>query len=166
MPDTVINPATGAPYYAGTVDDIKKQVRLLSLRGGRAAPPSVSDEMILYYMGLAESLINGVLQEYYFTPVRQYRHAMPGGDTVLVYPAQVVSIAQRYTAALLIEAEFQNIDPNSAGDLGSRFSDECKQMLHSLTSYNVRLPGQTQKSGWGRTALPTMQPGLPPEQTW
>ena len=161
-----VNPRTNQEYYAGTVEDIKKQVRLLSMRGGRAQAPTLSDEYIAYYMDLAEQYIDGGLQEYYFTPIRPYNQTMPDGSTVLVFPNQIRVLAQKWTAALILEAEFQNIDPNVAGDLSEKYISDCKQQLHKLNLYNIRLPGQTVKSGWGRTAIPSMQPGLPPEPTW
>lgn len=162
----IINPRTGQGYYAQSVTDIKNQVRILALRGGRAQPATLSDDMIYYYMDLAEQHIDSGLQELYMVPIRPYNHKMPNGETVLTFPSMIKILAQKFTAALILEAEFQNIDPNVAGDLGDRYLTECKQQLHRLTSYNVRVIGQTIKSGWGRTAIPSMQPGLPPEPSW
>lgn len=158
-----INPRTGQEYYAGSVADIEKICKVLRIGGGRLE--QITPEIVYFYMNMAEETIDGYLEEYYFVPIKLYRQKMPDGTTKTIFPGRVRRLAQYWAAGLLLTSEFQNLEPN-ANESATSYIEDSRKELFQMTLYNQRIPGQVYKSSWSRTMMPTMQPGLPPEQNW
>lgn len=161
MPDE-INERTGQCYYAGSAQDVKTICQVLNLDGGRLQ--RVTPEKIYYYMDMAEQMIDGYLEEYYFTPIRQYNLIMPDGTTKLVFPSRLRTIARYYSAGLLLQSEFQALEPNANESVQTYLADSKKELLQ-MTVYNQRIPGQRWKSAVSRTMPPTMQPAQIPNES-
>lgn len=158
-----INPRTGQEYYCGSVKDIQELCRVLNIGDGKAQ--KINSNTVRYYMDMVELLIDGYLQEYYFTPIRPYNQMMPNGQVVKMFPGRVRVCAQQWAAGLMMQSEFQKIDSNSNENV-DKYIESARKEIHQMNLYNQRIPGQVYKSGWGRSAIPTMQPGIPPEPLW
>ena len=91
-----INPRTGQEYYCGSVKDIQELCRVLNIGDGKAQ--KINSNTVRYYMDMVELLIDGYLQEYYFTPIRPYNQMMPNGQVVKMFPGRVRVCAQQWAA--------------------------------------------------------------------
>ena len=158
-----INPKTGQVWYAGSYQDIVNICRVLNLDGGRLQ--KVTPDLVYFYMDMIENTIDSMLEEYYFTPIRPYNQVMPDGKLKQIFPGGLRRLAQYWTSAMLIQSEFQQLDPNQ-NEAVTSYIEESRREIYRYTFYNQRIPGQRYKSSWSRTMLPTMQPGMPPEQNW
>ena len=156
-----VNPTTGQCWYAGSAQSVKTIVAVLNLDGGRLQ--KVTPEKIYFYMDMGEQVIDGYLQEYYFTPIRPYNQAMPDGTTKLVFPGRLRRIAQYLAAGLMLQSEFQALEPNANESVQAYIEDSKKELLQ-LTIYNQRIPGQTIKSAVSRTMPPSLQPAMTPTE--
>lgn len=163
MYPTQINKRTGQQYYAGSAKDVQQLCRVLNIGDGKAQ--QITTDTVRHYMDMAELLIDGYLQQYYFTPIRPYNHMMPSGNVEKIFPGRVRVCAQQWAAGLLMQSQFQQLDANTNQAVNKLLQDAKKQ-IHQMNLYNQRIPGQLYKSGWGRTAIPTMQPGIPPQPLW
>lgn len=158
-----INPRTGQEYYCGSVKDIQQLCRVLNIGDGKAQ--RINTDVVRHYMDMAQMLIDGYLQQYYFTPIRPYNQAMPNGRIVKMFPGRVRICAQQWAAGLLLQSQFQQLQTNT-NQAANKFIQDARKQIHQMNLYNQRIPGQIYKSGWGRTAIPTMQPGIPPQPLW
>ena len=156
-----INERTGQPYYAGSADNIKSLTTVLGLDGGRLS--RITPEKIYYYMNLAEEYIDGYLEEYYFTPILQKSQWFPNNVTKLVFPVRIVRCAQYLAAGLMLQSEFQALEPN-ANESVQTYINDSKKELYMMTIYNTRLQGQTIKNAL-HTAPPSMMPAMPPNDS-
>ena len=164
MSQPEINPRTGQEFYSHSIEEMKMICRAVNMDGGRLQ--QLTNDTIHFYMNKAEEIIDGALEQYYFTPIRPYSKMMPDGNVRIEFPGKIRNIAQYMAAGLLYVAEFSNVGANT-NDTSTVFMEEAKKDLYSMNLNNQRISGQRIKSdSWGRTALPTMMPGLPPEQTW
>jgi len=160
---TEINPRTGQEYYCGSTKDVIELCRVLNIGNGKAQKNNLNT--VRFYMDQVEYLIDGYLQEYYFVPIRPYNQMMPNGNVVKMFPGRVRVCAQQWAAGLMMQSEFQDLDANM-NDAVNRYIENARKEIHQMNLYNQRIPGQVYKSGWGRSAIPTMQPGIPPEPLW
>ena len=158
-----INPITEQQYYCGSWQDVRQLCHVLNIGQGKAQ--KLKPETVRYYMQQVQQLINGYLQQYYFVPIRPYNLAMPNGKTKKIFPGRVRTMAQQWAAGLLLKSEFQELDQNQ-NQASDSYIEQAKRECHACCLFNQRIPGQVYKSGWGRTALPGMQPGIPPEPLW
>ena len=157
-----INPTTGQCWYAGSVQSVKTIVAVLNLDGGRLQ--KITPEKIYFYMDMAEQTIDGYLSEYYFTPIRPYNQTMPDGVTKLVFPGRLRRIAQYLAAGLMLQSEFQALEPNINESVQGYIEDSKKELLQ-LTMFNQRIPGQCFKSAVSRTMPHSMQPAMTPTES-
>lgn len=156
-----INLRTGGPYYAGSYENIIMICKVLNIDGGRLA--RINPDRIRYFMDLVEQLIDGYLEEYYFTPIRPFNNVMMDGTTKLVFPGRLRKVAQYWASGLLLQTEFQGLEPN-ANDAVERYIEDSKKETFQMTFYNQRLPGQVMKSAVSRTFPPSLQPAMPPSE--
>lgn len=155
-----VNPRTGQCYYCGTAADVKIICQVLNLDGGRLQ--KVTADKIYHYMDLSEQTIDGYLDEFYFTPIRPYNQYMPNGVTKSVFPGRLRRAAQYLAAGLMLQSEFQAMEPN-ANEAVTNFIADSKKEIYQMTLFNVRLPGQALKSAL-RVCPPTMYPAQPPSE--
>lgn len=158
-----INPITQQEYYCGSWQDIRQLCRVLNIGQGKAQ--KLKPQVVYYYMQQVQQLIDGYLQQYYFVPIRPYNLTMPNGKVKKVFPGRLRVCAQQWAAGLLLKSQFQDLDQNT-NQAAESYIQYARKQIHQMTLYNQRIPFQIYKSGWGRTALPGMQPGLPPESLW
>ena len=164
MPHEIqINPITQQEYYCGSWQDIRQLCKVLNIGQGKAQ--KLKPQTVYYYMQQVEQLIDGYLQQYYFVPIRPYNLTMPNGKVKKIFPGRLRVCAQQWAAGLLLKSEFQDLDQNT-NQAAQSYIQFARKEIHQMTLYNQRIPFQTYKSGWGRTALPNIQPGLPPQQLW
>ncbi len=156
-----INPRTGQVFYGRCHEDIINICKVLNIDGGRMS--KINPDRIRYFMDLVEQLIDGYLEEYYFTPIRPYNQMMPDGHTKLIFPGRLRKVAQYWAAGLLLQTEFQALEPN-ANEAVEKYIEDSKKETFQMTFYNQRLQGQCLKSATSRTFPPSMQPAMPPSE--
>lgn len=162
MADESINPITGQEYYSGTVEDIKKHVRMLRIDDSRLS--QIKHSLVLFYMQTVDSAIDGYLDAYYQTPLRKYKIAQADGtSTSSIFPGKIVMIARNWVCGLLVQSEFQQLEP-SQSDSASQYIENSKRDLFNISNLSSsRLPGQILRSSLSPTMPPGLQPSIPLE---
>ena len=159
-----INPETNQAYYAGSVEDVIRFCKALNIDEGRLA--AVKPINVVSYMKTAEDIINGMLSENYFLPIKPYNQVDVDGVPHLVFPGRIRYLAQQMTAGLLMLTEFQHQEQNM-NEAGSKMFEEAKKEIYQLTLYNHHIVGCRWKSRTGHTMPPTFEPPAPlVEQIW
>lgn len=160
-----INPITQQQYYAGSWKDIAQLCKTLNISIGTGKAQKISVDIVHMYMQQAQDLANGYLKEYYYIPIQPYNQVMPNGKTKAVFPGRLRVATQQLAAGLLLKSQFQDLDQNtnSAAESYIQFS---RKQFHAMCLFNQRITSAQYKSGWGKTAIPTMQPGIPPQPLW
>ena len=156
------NPVTGQEFYAGDVEDIKALCRILKIGDGRLS--QITPAMVERYMALAEAAIDALLSPHYFLPIRPYRVKMPDASTKTVFPPGLRSIAQKWTAGLMLSSEFQDLEPN-ANEAATKYVEDSRNEVAVMLNTNTRIPGQPPKTSFSRTMPPGMMPSKFPEAT-
>ncbi len=151
-----INPDTGQEYYSGSPDDVKKFCKSLNVGSGRLAV--VKDENIEVFQRQADQVIDGMLVENYFLPIKPYNQVDANGVPHLVFPGRLRYLAQQMTAGLLMLSEFQQQEQNM-NEAGMKMFEEAKKEIYQLTLWNHRIPGQRWKSRTSHFMPPNVEPG-------
>lgn len=163
MPEE-INPDSGQAYYAGSVDDVIKFCKALNIDSGRLA--AVKPINVVSYMKTAEDIINGMLGENYFVPIKPYNQVDVNGVPHLVFPGRIRYLAQQMTAGLLMLNEFQHQEQNM-NEAGSKMFEEAKKEIYQLTLWNHKIPGVRKKSRISSFIPPNVEPPAPlVDQIW
>ena len=163
MPEE-INPDSGQAYYAGSVDDVIKFCKALNIDSGRLA--AVKPINVVSYMKTAEDIINGMLSENYFVPIKPYNQVDVNGVPHLVFPGRIRYLAQQMTAGLLMLNEFQHQEQNM-NEAGSKMFEEAKKEVYQLTLWNHKIPGVRKKSRESHFMPVGVEPPHPlVEQIW
>ena len=163
MPED-INPESGQAYYAGSVADVVRFCKALNIDEGRLA--AVTPLNVIGYMKTAEDIINGMLVENYFIPIKPYNQVDANGIPHLVFPGRIRYLAQQMTAGLLMLTEFQHQEQNM-NEAGAKMFEEAKKEIYQLTLFNHHIPGARWKSNQSHFMPPNVAPPAPPvEQLW
>ncbi len=163
MPEE-INPESGQAYYAGSTEDVVRFCKALNIDSGRLA--AVKPINIVGYMKTAEDIINGMMVENYFIPIKPYNQVDVNGTVHLVFPGRIRYLAQQMTAGLLMLTEFQHQEQNM-NEAGTKMFEEAKKEIYQLTLFNHHIPGCRWKSRTSHTMPPNFEPPAPPvEQLW
>lgn len=144
-------------YYSGPAENIMIFCKSLDISEDRLA--TVSPIKIEQYQRIVDDAIDGYLCEYYFIPLTPYNQAMPDGSVRKVFPGKIRFLAIQWTAGLVLQSEFQNMEPNMH-EAGVRFVEEAKKEMQQMVDFSTRIPGQRQKH-----PCPTMPPNLAPSKT-
>lgn len=160
-----INPITEQQYYAGSWKDIAELCKTLNISIGSGKAQKISVDVVHMYMQQAQDLANGYLHEYYYLPIQPMNQVMPNGKIKAVFPGRLRVATQQLAAGLMLQAQFQDLDQNQNA-ASEKYIQYARKQLHSMSLYNQRLNQSMYKSGWGKTAIPTMQPGIPPQPLW
>jgi len=154
-----ISPTTGYAFYSGDYINIKNICRALNIGEGKLA--KITQNLVEEYQELVDRAIDAELEQYYYTPLVPYNQKQPDGNTVAIYPGNIVRLARYWTAGLLLTSEFQGLDPN-ANESAVGYIEDSRRQLFEIVRYNKRLYGQRQKHNL-KTAPPGMFPGKNPE---
>ena len=101
-----INPDTNQLYYSGTKDDLVVFCKSLNIDSGRlAAMSQINVEKIQYKV---DGIIDGMLCENYFLPIKPYNQVDVNGVPHLVFPQRLRYLAQQMVAGLLMLTEYQH----------------------------------------------------------
>lgn len=160
-----INPITEQQYYAGSWKDIAELCKTLNISIGSGKAQKISVDVVHMYMQQAQDLANGYLNQYYYIPIQPMNQVMPNGKTKQVFPGRLRVATQQLAAGLMLQSQFQDLDQNQ-NTAAQKYIQYSKRQLHALCLFNQRLNQSSYKSGWGKTAIPTMQPGIPPQPLW
>lgn len=163
MPDE-FNEESGQAYYAGSTEDVIRFCKALNIDEGRLS--AVKPMNIVSYMKTAEDIINGMLGESYFLPIKPYNQVDVNGIPHLVFPGRLRYLAQQMTAGLLMLTEFQHQEQNM-NEAGAKLFEEAKKEVYQLTLWNHRIPGARWRSRESHFMPPRVEPPHPPiEQIW
>ena len=144
-------------YYSGPEENILMFCKSLNISDDRLA--SVSPVKVEKYQRIVDDAIDGYICEYYFTPLTVYNQVQPNGSIRKVFPGKIRFLAIQWTAGLLLQSEFQNMEPNMH-EAGVRFVEEAKKEMQQIVDFSTRIPGQRRKH-----PSPTMPPNLAPSKT-
>ena len=159
-----INPETNQEYYAGSVEDVIRFCKALNIDSGRLA--AVKPINVISYMKTAEDIINGMLCENYFIPIKPYNQVDVNGVPHLVFPGRIRYLAQQMTAGLLMLTEFQHQEQNM-NEAGSKMFEEAKKEVYQITLWNHHIQGARWRSRESHFMPPHVEPPHPPvEQIW
>ena len=149
-------------YYAGTVADVLLFCKSLNIGNGKLS--KITDQMVQKYMTLINGQIDSYLQEYYFVPVRRYNRVRPDGTLQKVFPGKIRLVALQWTAGLLLQSQFQNLQPNQTQAV-SKYIQQARKQIYQLTIYNARIPGLRWKAnGISHFAPPELMPSKNPQR--
>ena len=157
LKDTPTDPYEIGSYYSGPVDNVMMFCRSLEISGDRLATTSALD--VEKYQRLVDDAIDGMLCEYYFVPLHVYTQVQPDGGVRRLFPGKIRLLAIHWTAGLLMQSQFQNLEPN-LHEMSKSYIDEAKRELQEIVDYSTRIPGQRRKH-----PCPTMPPNLAPSKT-
>lgn len=144
-------------YYSGDATDVMTFCKSLDIGEDRLASVSGSD--VEKYQKLVDAAIDGYLSEYYFLPIIPYSQMQTDGTVAKVFPGMIRMIALQWTAGLMLQSEFQQVEPNISEHAKNLIDDSKREMQH-IVDYSVRIPGQRRKH-----PSPTMPPSLAPSKT-
>lgn len=150
-----INPDTNQEYYSGTAEDVIKFCKSLNIGSGRLA--AVQPASIETFQHQTDQIIDGMLVDSYFLPIKPYNQVDADGIPHLVFPGRLRYLAQQMTAGLLMMSEFQQQEQNM-NEAGMKMFEEAKKEVYQLTLWNHRLPGQRWKSRTSHTMPPNFEP--------
>lgn len=157
LKDTPTDPYAVGSYYSGEVDNIMMFCRSLEISGDRLATTSSLD--VEKYQRLVDDAIDGMLCEYYFVPLHAYSQVQPDGGVRRLFPGKIRLLAIHWVAGLLMQSQFQNLEPN-LHEMSNKYIEEAKKELQEIVDYSTRIPGQRRKH-----PCPTMPPNLAPSKT-
>ena len=114
----------------------------------------------------AEEIVDGMLCENYFLPIKPYNQVDANGVPHLVFPGRLRYLTQQMTAGLLMLSEFQHQEQNM-NEAGQKMFEEAKKEIYQMTLWNHHIPGQR----WTDRTTHTMPPRFAPphelmEQIW
>ena len=144
-------------YYSGPKENILLFCKSLNISDDRLS--SIRPQSIEKYQRLVDDAIDGYLTEFYFTPICAYNQVQNDGSVRKVFPGKLRLLAIQWTAGLLLQSEFQNLEPN-VNEQARLFVEDAKKEMQQITDFSMRIPGQRRKN-----PLPTMPPNLAPSKT-
>lgn len=149
-------------YYSGTIKDVLLFCKSLNIGNGKLS--KINNQMVEKYMSLVDGLIDSYLQEYYFVPVRRYNRVQIDGSVKKVFPGKIRLIALQWTAGLLLQSEFQNLQPNQ-NQVVLKYIEQARKQIYQITLYNARIPGLRWKAnGISHFAPPELMPSKNPQR--
>lgn len=144
-------------YYSGPVENILAFCKSLNVSGDRLI--GLDTLKIERMQRLVDDYIDETLGEYYFTPLVPFNQVQRDGSLRKAFPGKVRLMAIQWTAGLLLQTEFQNMEPN-VNEQASRFVEDARKEFQQMLDYSTRIPGQRRKH-----PSPTMPPNLAPSKT-
>lgn len=143
-------------YYAGTVADVMLFCKSLKIGNGKLS--QITDKMVQKYMELINGNIDSMLEECYFVPVKRYNRVNPDGTITKVFPGKIRMLALQWTAGLLLQSEFQNLQPNQTESV-SKYIEQSRKQIYELSKLNMHIPGLRWKANHiSHFALPELMP--------
>jgi len=150
-------PTAEKEYYSGTQSDVLQFCKSLNISEDKLN--GVSHVNVVRMQEIVDDAIDGYLNEYYFTPLHPFSQVQPDGSVKKVFPGKIRFLALQWTAGLLLQTEFQNVEPN-INEQATKFVEEAKKEMQQIVDYSTRIPGQRRKH-----PSPTMPPNLAPSKT-
>lgn len=162
---TGISEFTGEPFYSGSWESLKAIMPVLKIgKGGKLNTASgLTQERIELFQERTDRLIDGLLSELYYTPLRPFNKVIPDGSTKKTFPGDISKTALYWTAGMILESEFQNNDIN-ASEYATRYIEEARLEIGRIVKFGHSLQGQRMKSNYSRTMPPGMQVARTPEE--
>lgn len=144
-------------HYSGTVENVLLFCKSLDISSDKLS--NFQYPRIVQMQILVDDAIDGYLNEYYFTPLGPFNQVQLDGTVRKVFPGKIRMLALQWTAGLMLQTEFQNLEPNM-NEQAQRFVEESKKEMQHIVDFSVRIPGQRRKY-----PSPTMPPNLAPSKT-
>lgn len=144
-------------YYSGSSENIMLFCKSLDISDDRLS--TVRPQTVEKYQSLVDEAINNYLAELYFVPITPYNQVQNDGTVKKVFPGKLRLLAIQWTSGLLLQSEFQNLEPN-VNEQARNYVDDAKKEMQQITDFSMRIPGQRRKN-----PVPTMPPNLAPSKT-
>lgn len=144
-------------FYSGTVQSVMLFCKSLNISSDKLS--NFQYPKIVQMQRLVDDAIDGYLNEYYFTPLCPFNQVQIDGSVRKLFPGKIRFLAVQWTAGLLLQTEFQNLEPN-INEQSQRFVEEAKKEMQQMVDFSTRIPGQRRKH-----PSPTMPPNLAPSKT-
>ena len=129
--------------YAGTLNDVQRVAKNLTLGGGGRLE-NVQSSQVLDFIHDADSTINSILSSCYQTPLVQITR---DGETFFPHP--ISNIARRIAASYLVQSVYSEVDQNvsaNAEKYGAQAIQELESLVYGVCKGDRSLPGQRAKS--------------------
>ena len=153
------SPITSQPFYSSDYTSIVNVCKVLNIGEGKLA--TITKETVEFYQEMIDREIDGMLEQYYFTPLISFNQKQPDGTTKSVFPGNVRSLAIYWTAGRLLLSEFQQLEPN-VQETSTNYQDVSRRELFDIIRYNRRIRGQRLKHNL-KNMPPSLAPGINPE---
>lgn len=161
-----ISDTTGETYYSGTSAKVVDFLRVLNIGEGKA--DRIGFDTVNRYQEMVDRSIDEILGGLYYVPLRQYNQVRPTADknglqvVQRVFPGELSRISRVWTAALILQSEFQQLESNLTDQVTAMIED-AKKGIYALSKPTHWLPGQRRKSNISHTIDGHFQPAALPE---
>lgn len=125
--------------YAGSVADVQRVARNLTLGGGGRLE-NVSAGDALKFLHDADEVVNNALGSVYITPLRQITR-----DGEAFYPHPIPNLARRLAASYLVSSVYSEIDQNTsaaAEKFGQQATADLEDLSYGILRGDSHLEGQ------------------------
>lgn len=144
-------------HYSGTAQSVLLFCKSLDISSDKLS--NFQYPKIIQMQILVDDAIDGYINEYYFTPLSPFNQAQIDGTIRKVFPGKIRLLAVQWTAGLLLQTQFQSLEPNM-NEQAQRFVEEAKKEMQQIVDFSTRIPGQRRKH-----PSATMPPNLAPSKT-
>ena len=156
-----VSPTTGEQFYSGDWEKIKDVLRILDLGEGKMS--QVNQPMVNRHQETVDREIDAILEDTNRTPFLAMNKVQPNGTTKAVFPGDLVRCARWWTAGVILQAEFQQLE-NNMTDQATEVITSARRQLFAMKRFTHRIPGQQRKSHLSHTLPPNLHPPAIPEQ--
>lgn len=144
-------------HYSGTVQSVLLFCKSLDISSDKLS--NFQYPKIVQMQILVDDAIDGYINEYYFTPLSPFHQVQTDGTLRTVFPGKIRLLAVQWTAGLLLQTQFQQLEPNM-NEQAQRFVEEAKKEMQNIVDFSTRIPGQRRKH-----PSATMPPNLAPSKS-
>jgi len=157
-----ISPTTGQLYYSGSWTAIQDICKVLKIGPGKLS--QIDQPMVNRFQEMVDREIDGMLTDLYWVPLRRFNQYQPDGSTKSVMNGNIQRLARYWTAGLMLQSQFQQLDPN-VNETTTSYIEDSRKEVYDIVRFQRRLQGQEMKHPL-KTAPPSLMPPYSMEQNW
>lgn len=157
-----ISGTTGQIYYSGSWTAIQDIVKVLKIGPGKLS--EIDQAMVNRFQEMIDREIDGMLADLYWVPLKRFNQYQPDGTTKSVMNGNIQRLARYWTAGLMLQSQFQQLDPN-VNETTTNYIEDSRKEVYDIVRFQRRLQGQEMKHPL-RTAPPSMMPPYPTEPNY
>ena len=160
-----VSPTTNEEFYSGDYTELAIIAPNLDIgsSGGALNNGGISQADVEKTQERVDRLIDGILSELYYVPLRHFNRTLPNGDTEKVFAGDIRKLAQYWTVGLLMQSQFQQSDVNIS-ETAIQYIESSMLEVNQIVKFGHRIQGQRMRSNYSRTMPPSMQVGRTPEE--